>query len=63
MKDKIIGAIIGICVAVTAFHVYFLYSLYKQVSVQGNTLAQIVQFINQSVQNQNSATPTTELKK
>ena len=48
MKDKIYGIIMGVVIAVCAYHVYFVYTLKKTVNVHQATLTQIVNLINES---------------
>jgi cell division protein FtsB len=57
MKNTIMGLIIGICLAVTGFHVWFYYNLARQVSANTQTIAQVVTFINEGLKAQQGATP------
>lgn len=48
MKNTIIGIIIGVCIAVTGFHIWFLISLSKRVSINSGSIVEIVNFINEA---------------
>jgi uncharacterized membrane protein YukC len=47
-KNIFIGIVIGICVAVTAFHVWFAYSLLSRTAVNEANIKSIVEFINKN---------------
>ncbi len=49
MKNTIIGAIIGVCVAVTVFHVWFYYKMSVQTQMNTQNIAEIVNFINSQI--------------
>ena len=48
MKDKIYGIIMGVLIAVCAYHIYFVYSMNKTVKVHQVTLEKIVALINET---------------
>lgn len=59
MKNTITGIIIGVCVAVTGFHVWFYYSIAKQTTANSQTIAEIVTFINKGLEQQKTQNPVT----
>ena len=61
MKNTIIGIGIGIVVAVTAFQIWFLFNVSKEVNNQGKVLQEVVNFLNQAT-NQQDKTNTMQVK-
>jgi hypothetical protein len=57
MKNTIIGIVIGVCVAVTGFHVWFYYNVAKQTATNTQAIAEIVTFINKGLEQQKAQTP------
>lgn len=65
MKDKITGIIIGVCIAVTGFHVWFYYQIAKQTNINTDAIGQIISFINKNTAPQSATSDkqvTTPLK-
>lgn len=63
MKNLITGIVIGICVAITGFHVWFYYNVASQVQKNSAAIYQITDFINKSIQqSQSGQTQPVETK-
>lgn len=49
-KTIIISVLAGVLLTIFSLHAYNVYTLKKQVNIQGQTLLQIVDFINKNTQ-------------
>lgn len=49
MKNITFGFVLGICITVTAFHVYFYYQSAKRIAAVESGLVAVVNFINSNL--------------
>lgn len=62
MKQALIGVVIGIFIAVTAYHAYVVYQLRSQVIQNTSAIYEVVGFINFNVEKKDSINVQNEIE-
>jgi len=57
IKQNVVGIILGLCIAITVFHVWFLYSISAQTGQNTAAIQQVVSFLNEVNKNTAGVTP------